>query len=112
MRNNVIIIASICFILSCASSDFGKPCSLTQDQNTTALENIRAFMIASPDIEHKDYINGELKQRGEYNSSKHCTFVITPNQPISTGFIWDGAWAIQVDKETLEVNRHYRIDMK
>lgn len=69
-------------------------------------------MISSPDIDHQDYFNDEFKQRGEYNSSTHCTFVIRPVRPISTEFIWDGAWAFRVDKETLEVDKHYRIDKK
>ena len=112
MRNFALILVAMSLLPSCASNQFGKACSLATDKRATALNNIRTFMMSAPDIDYASYVEPQLNVQADYNSSSHCSFVIRPNQPVATGFIWDGTWDFRVDKETLQVDKYRRLHIK
>ena len=112
MHRTLIAIALVGLTASCASSELGKRCRLSAEQQNTALSNIRGYMLSAPDIDEQYYINDELELQAVYNSKQHCTFVVRPNRPITTAFAWDGTWAFRVDKATLLVDKHYPLDVK
>ena len=112
MRSILPIISILTLLQACANSQFGKPCTLPAQERQTALENIRSYMMSAPDIDYASYIDPQLEILDEYNSSKHCSFVIQPHSPVETGFVWDGTLDFRIDKDTLQVDRYKRLNIE
>lgn len=102
--------ASLLLCAGCSSTNLGKKCDLDATSQAKALENIRIVLTSMTEVNAEQYINEDFHSQGTYNGKEHCTFLIRPWQPINSQLLWDGTLAFRVNKESLLVDKYYRVD--
>jgi hypothetical protein len=109
----VSLLIGVATLVGCTSFPIGQDCTIDAAGQQKVMVTIADALRADSRVNAEQYIkDGRLEPSSVYGASDHCSFLVTPWQPIKSELLWDGTLSFRINKETLEIEEWKRVDMK